>query len=323
MYAIRQHEFGPPETLRYEQVRDPAPAEGQVRIAVEASGVHLIDTAIRRGQSWGFPLPALPMVPGREVAGTVDEVGAGVDDDWLGRRVVAHLGLASGGYAERSVAAAEAVHEIPTGLAPDAAVAAIGTGRTAVAILDIAAVRAGEVVLVTGAAGGLGTLFVQAARAAGATVVGVAGGHRKAARLRALGATVVADNHDPGWAGGVQEALGDRAPTLVLDGVGGALGREALALLGAGGRIVLFGGASGEPTQLTTADLAGRGLTATWALGQRPSPERLRELERRALEAFASGRFVPLTHGFPLADAAASHAAVEARATIGKTVLVP
>ena len=139
MYAIRQHEFGPPETLRYEQVRDPAPAEGQVRIAVEASGVHLIDTAIRRGQSWGFPLPALPMVPGREVAGTVDEVGAGVDDDWLGRRVVAHLGLASGGYAERSVAAAEAVHEIPTGLAPDAAVAAIGTGRTAVAILDIAA----------------------------------------------------------------------------------------------------------------------------------------------------------------------------------------
>ena len=150
MYAIRQYEFGPPETLRYEQVRDPAPAEGQVRIAVEASGVHLIDTAIRRGQPWGFPLPALPMVPGREVAGAVDEVGAGVDDDWVGRRVVAHLGLASGGYAERSVAAAAAVHEIPAGLAADAAVAAIGTGRTALAILDIAAVRAGEVVLVTG-----------------------------------------------------------------------------------------------------------------------------------------------------------------------------
>ena len=154
-------------------------------------------------------------------------------------------------------------------------------------------------------------------------MVGVAGGPEKAARVRALGATVVADHREPGWAERVRAALGEREASVVLDGVGASLGREALGLLRAGGRIVLFGWASGEPTQISTNDLIGRGLTATWALGQRPSPERRRELETRALGEFVSGRLVPLTHRFGLAEAAAAHAAVEARATIGKTVLVP
>jgi NADPH:quinone reductase len=139
MHAIRQYEFGPPESLLYEELPDPVPAEGQVRIAVEAAGVHLIDTAIRRGEPWGYPVPDLPMVPGREVAGKVEVVGPGVDEAWIGRRVVAHLGPVSGGYAERAVASADALHEIPGDLAAAAAVAAIGTGRTAVAILEVAA----------------------------------------------------------------------------------------------------------------------------------------------------------------------------------------
>jgi NADPH2:quinone reductase len=323
VYAIRQHQFGPPETLRYERVPDPLPGERQVRIAVEACGVHLIDTAIRRGETWGYPVPELPMVPGREVAGTVEAVGTGVDGAWSGRRVVVHLGPASGGYAELAVAPVEAPHELPAGLSADAAVAAIGTGRTAIAILDVASIAPDDVVLVTGAAGGLGNLFIQAALATGASVVGVAGGPEKVARVRSLGADVVADHGDPDWPDRVREALGDRNASLVLDGVGGRLGRDALGLLGVRGRIVLFGWAAGEPTKISTKDLMSRGLTATWALGQRPTPERQRELERRALEEFASGRLVPLTHPFPLARAAAAHAAVEGRATIGKTVLVP
>ena len=93
MHAIRLHAFGPPENLQYEEVPDPAPAEDQVRIAVQASGVHLIDTTLRSGIQMGpLPLPALPAIPGREVAGLVDGVGPGVDDEWIGRRVVAHLG---------------------------------------------------------------------------------------------------------------------------------------------------------------------------------------------------------------------------------------
>jgi NADPH2:quinone reductase len=322
MHAIRQYEFGPPESLLYEELPDPVPAEDQVRIAVEAAGVHLIDTAIRRGERWGYPVPDLPMVPGREVAGRVDVVGPGVDEVWLGRRVVAHLGPVSGGYAERAVAPAGALHRIPADLAAAAAVAAIGTGRTAVAILEVAALTEEDVVVVTAAAGGLGNLLVQAARVAGADVVGLAGGPEKTERVRALGASIAVDYREPGWSDRVRESLGEREPSVVLDGVGGDLGREAMGLLGRGGRLLLFGWSSGEATQISTKDLMERSLTAAWALGQRGAWQRQRELETKALAEFASGRLVPLIQSFPLADAAAAHTAIENRDTVGKTVLV-
>src|SRR5688500_19672392 len=98
VHAIRQRQFGPPDVLRLEEVPDLHPGPDQVRIAVAASGVHLVDTAIREGVHGGpFPPPTLPMTPGREVAGVVDELGDGVDASALGQRVVAHLGPASGG----------------------------------------------------------------------------------------------------------------------------------------------------------------------------------------------------------------------------------
>jgi NADPH2:quinone reductase len=322
--AIRQYAFGPPENLHYDEVPDPIPGEGQVRIAVEAGGVHLVDTVIRRGVAGGpFPLPDLPMTPGREVAGTVDAVGPGTDAAWRGRRVVAHLGAASGGYAERAVAPAGALHEIPGHLAADQAVAMIGTGRTAMGILEVAALTAQDVVLVPAAAGGLGSLLVQAGRGAGAVVVGLAGGPKKTERVRALGATVVVDYLRTDWPDRVRDALGDRPASVVLDGVGGAAGRAALDLLGVGGRIVLFGWSSGEPTAVTTQDLIARGLTAT-AIGPRllRRPGGLRDLETRALQEAAAGRLVPVIQRFPLAQAAAAHGALETRATYGKTVLV-
>jgi NADPH2:quinone reductase len=227
MHAIRQYEFGPPEKLRYEELPDPSPASDQVRIAVEASGVHLIDTAIRNGEGPEYyARPELPMVPGREVAGVVEAVGAGADESWADRRVVAHLGLASGGYAAKALAPAAALHEIPARLDADAAVAMIGTGRTATAILDTAALRAEDVVLVTAAAGGLGALFIQAARNAGASVVGVAGGTEKTERVRDLGATAAVDYLSPGWPERVRDALQGREVSVVLDGVGGELGRQ-------------------------------------------------------------------------------------------------
>jgi NADPH2:quinone reductase len=173
MHAIRQHAFGPPSTLEYETVPDPSPGAGQVRIAVEAAGVHLLDTVIRRGESGGpFPLPDLPAIPGREVAGTVVATGPGVDPAWEGRRVVAHLGQASRGYAESVVTDAARLHALPAGLDERVAVAMIGTGRTALGVLDVARPTAADVVLVTGAAGGLGALLVQGALRAGAQVIG-------------------------------------------------------------------------------------------------------------------------------------------------------
>jgi NADPH:quinone reductase len=262
-----------------------------------------------------FPLPDLPAIPGREIAGVVAAVGDDVDDAWIGRRVVAHLGQASRGYAERVVTDVARLHVLPDGVSPAAAVAMIGTGRTALGVLDVAEVTDEDVVLVTGAAGGLGALLVQGALRAGATALGAAGGEEKVARVRALGATGL-DYLGPDWGDGVDGV------TLVLDGVGGAAGRTALELLEPGGRIVLFGWSSGTPTQLTTDDLLARSLTASAGLGPHIT-RRLRELEERALAAVAAGELTPvLDERFTLARAAEAHAALEARGTVGKVVLV-
>ncbi len=326
MQAIRQHEFGPPEVLRLEDLPDLRPGAGEVRIAVEAAGVHLLDTTIRQGVAAGpFPLPALPMTPGREVAGTVDELGAGVASTWRGQRVVAHLGQASGGYASQAVAPVVAVRAIPEDLASDAAVALIGTGRTAMAVLDHAPLGADDVVVITGAAGGLGSLLVQSGHHAGAVVVGLAGGPAKVARVVALGADVAVDYDAPGWTDVVREQLDGAAATVVLDGVGGERGRGAFDLLGPGGRIVLFGYSSGEVTPFTSADLAARALSASWSIGAAMMRRfgSLEPLERMALAEAAAGRWQPVVTRFALADAAAAHRAVVGRRTVGKTVLVP
>jgi NADPH:quinone reductase len=326
MRAIRLHEFGPPENLIYEEVEDPQPAPGQVRIVVAAAGVHLIDTTIRAGVQRGpLPLPDLPAIPGREVAGVVDAVGSGVEEGWIGRRVVAHLGSASGGYAELAVREANAVHALPDGVAEDEAVAMIGTGRTTLGILEVARLTPGDVALITAAAGGIGSLLVQAVREAGATAVGLAGGEAKVARVRELGATVAIDYTARDWTEAVREALGDAQLTVAFDGVGGAVGRGALELLAPGGRLILFGWSSGEPTRLSASDLFARGLTASAAIGPRilSRPGGVRDLEERALAALADGRLVPLMQRFALAEAGAAHAALETRATVGKTVLVP
>jgi NADPH:quinone reductase len=322
VHAVRLHAFGPAENLRYEEIPDPAPGADQVRIRAEVSGVHLIDTTLRRGVAMGpLPLPDLPAIPGREVAGVADAVGPDVDERLVGRRVVTHLGAASGGYAELAVAPAGALYEVPDHVPSDVAVAMIGTGRTAVGILDAAALTGDDAVLVTAAAGGLGTLFVQAARNVGAVAVGVAGGPEKVDRVRASGAEVAVDYLEPDWPDRVRDALGDRDVSVVLDGVGGEAGRAAMELLGVGGRHVMFGWSAGEPTAVTTQDLMSRGLTVT-AIGPRLLP-RLRELETRSLQEAAAGRFTPLVQHFPLARAADAHRALETRATTGKVVLVP
>ncbi|TCN37964.1 NADPH2:quinone reductase [Kribbella orskensis] len=324
MHAVRLHEFGPAENLSYEQVLDPVPGAGQVRIAVEAAGVHLLDTALRAGTAGGGPVapPQLPTIPGREVAGTVDAVGPDVDQAWLGKRVVVHLGPVPGGYAEQAVAKVESLHEIPDHLDGATAVATIGTGRTAAGILEQAALSADDVVLVTAAAGGMGSLFVQSARNVGATVVGLAGGPEKVRQVRDLGAQYAIDYTAGDWTEQVKEHLAERELTVVLDGVGGENGQKAFDLLGVGGRILMFGWSGGGPVQVTTEDLMDRGLTATWAIGPKLM-RKLRALETAALQESVEGRWAPVVTRFPLAKAADAHRALENRETIGKVVLIP
>jgi len=327
MHAIRQYEFGPPEVLRYEEVDEPQPGPGEVRIAVRAAGVHLVDTNIRAGEG---PWPvSLPMTPGREVAGDVESVGQGVDESWLGRRVVAHLGPSpapnNGGYAEFAVAKAASLHALPDHVGYDAAVAMIGTGRTTMAILEGAGLQPDDVALVTAAAGGIGSLVVQAAAKAGATVVALAGGAEKVDLARKLGASVAIDYREADWPARVAEALGERAVTVVFDSVGGEAGRAAFDLLGPGGRQLIYGWSSGSPTSFTPEEVVERGITVSGVLGRvQQRRGNLRDLEEAALAALAAGDLVPLVDSrYPLSNAAEAHAALESRGTVGKVVLIP
>ncbi|MFJ3512540.1 zinc-binding dehydrogenase [Streptomyces luteogriseus] len=327
MHAIRLHAFGPAENLAYEQVEDPRPAPGQVRIAVRAAGVHLLDAALREGMPGGpaNEPAALPTVPGREVAGIVESLGDGVPARWLGKRVVAHLGFVPGGYAELAVTEAERLHDIPGDLDFAEAVAMIGTGRTAMGILQFAELGPDSVVIVPAAAGGIGTLLVQYAKNAGATVVGLAGGPEKTARVQEGGADLAVDYKDPAWPAKVRAHLGGRRATVVFDGVGGDIAREAVALLGPGGRHIVFGW-SGEGIRdggPYLVDGVSEQVLGPVMLGKAGGPDPVRTLELRALAEAAAGRLTPAVQRFPLAEAAAAHRALETRGTIGKVVLEP
>ncbi|MEV5845874.1 zinc-binding dehydrogenase [Streptomyces sp. NPDC051985] len=324
MHAIVLHAFGPAENLVHEKTEDPVPGPGQVRIAVAAAGVHLLDTALRAGHQGPAPRPAvLPTIPGREVAGVVESLGDGVDGLWLGRRVVAHLGFAPGGYAELAVTEVERLHEVPANLGFPEAVAMIGTGRTALGILQFVEPGPESVILVPAAAGGVGTLLVQYAKHAGATVIGLAGGPEKVERVRADGADLALDYTDPGWPDRVRERFA--AVTVVLDGVGGEVAREAVALLGDGGRHLVFGWSAegvGDGRGHFVDGLSERVLGPAM-LRRTGGPDPLRTLELRALAEAAHGRLRPAVTRFPLAEAATAHRALETRATIGKVVLEP
>ncbi|MER5209995.1 zinc-binding dehydrogenase [Streptomyces sp. NPDC002838] len=326
MHAIRLHAFGPAENLTYEQVEDPVPGAGQIRIAVAAAGVHLLDTALREGMQGPLPEPpTLPTIPGREVAGTVESLGEGVADLWLGKRVVAHLGFAPGGYAELAVTDVERVHEIPANLDAAQAVAMIGTGRTTMGILQFAELGPDSVAVIPAAAGGIGTLLVQYAKNAGATVIGLAGGPDKVAQVQANGADLAVDYKDPAWPDKSRAYLGGRTATVVFDGVGGEVARETTALLGPGGKHIVFGWSGeglhdGKPYLVDGVSEQVLGPVMTQKAG---GPNPVRTLELRALTEAAAGRLTPAVQRFPLAETATAHRALETRGTTGKVVLEP
>jgi NADPH2:quinone reductase len=317
--AVILQEFGPPDVLVAGEAPEPSAGANEVVIDVEFANVTFVETQIRAGTPPNpAMLPSLPTIPGSGVGGVVAAVGPGVDVDLIGRRVVASLG-GSGGYAERAVAASERLVEVPDNLELRDAVALLADGRTALSLIRLAKPREGETVLVEAAAGGVGTLLVQLARNAGAQVVALAGGERKLSVARELGADVAIDYREDGWAQRVRDAVGE--VDVVFDGVGGDVGLATFALLRTGGRFCPFGMASGSFAPIPAQEAEARGVALL--RGGPPSPEDLTELTRAALEEAAAGRLRPIVgQAVPLEDAAAAHAAIEARATIGKTLLV-
>ena len=315
MRAVWLRETGGPEKLVPGEAPDPVAGPGEVLIDVELANVTFVETQVRAGTA-PFSLE-LPAIPGNGVGGVVAEVGPGADAGLAGRRVVSSLG-GSGGYAERAVAAAAAAIEVPAGLGLDAALALLADGRTAMSLVRAAAPRAGERVLVEAAAGGVGSLLVQLSAARGADVVAAAGGERKLELARELGARVAVDYREPDWAERVREARG--GVDVVFDGVGGEVAQTAFELLAAGGRMVSFGLASGQWAQLSEEEVAARGVSLVRP--GRPTPEEQRELTESALAEAAAGRLRPVIgQRFPLERAADAHAAIESRATVGKTLL--
>jgi NADPH:quinone reductase len=312
--AVVIREFGPPEVLEPAEVAEVRAGPGEAIIDVEFANVTFVETQIRAGRApHPSMLPALPAILGNGVGGRVAPVGAGLG----GRRVVASLN-GTGGYAERVAVDAGRLIEVPDGMALREAVALLADGRTALALAGRAGLRAGDTVLVEAAAGGVGTLLVQIARNAGARVVALAGQERKLAVARDLGADLAIDYDHGDWPQRVREAVG--RVDVVFDGVGGDIGRDAFGLLGDGGRFCAFGMASGSFTPVTPDLARERGVTLLQGAGM--SPQDLAALARAALAEAAAGRIRPVIgQEFGLAAASAAHAAIEARATVGKTLL--
>jgi NADPH2:quinone reductase len=317
MKAVWLEEFGGPEVLVAADAPDPVLGLGQALIEVSFANITFVETMFR-ASGFGPFATKLPMIPGNGVGGVVVSVGAEVDDRLIGKRVVASTG-GSGGYAERAAVDAGGVVEVPEGLELDDAVALLADGRTAIMLVRKAGLREGERVLVEAAAGGVGTLLVQLAQAAGARIVAAAGGASKVEVARGSGVEVAVDYRESGWAEQVREAVG--ALDIVFDGVGGDIGESAFGLLDRGGRMVRFGMASGSWARISDETAAGRGVELIGL--SRLAPEETRVLTKDAMAEAAAGRLRPVIgQRFTLDRAADAHAAIESRATVGKTLLV-
>jgi NADPH:quinone reductase len=323
MRVVRALRFGGPEVLVADREPEPVAGPGQVVVEVSVAAIDFVQTQLRRGWTPGPPLPTPPYVPGSSIAGHVGSVGEGVNPGWIGRRVVGHTASGGGGNAERAVVAVEELVPVPAGLGLPEAAALLDDGPTALGLVTGAGVGPGEWVLVEAAAGGVGGLLVQLARAAGARVVGAARGRPKLELARALGAEAVVDYSEPGWPERVRAAAGGRGVDVVFDGVGGRIGREALDAVAPEARFSVHGAASRAVTVVDPPEARRRRVTvigleqlATFGTGAR---ERLDHVLAEA----AAGRITPtIGRVFPLERADAAHAAIEAREVLGKTLLL-
>ncbi|WP_228807842.1 zinc-binding dehydrogenase [Nocardia otitidiscaviarum] len=329
MRAVEAKAFGGPEVLTVTEVADPTAGPGEVVVEVAAADVMFLDVALRSGSGVDFFPVTPPYVPGGAVAGVVRAVGAGVDASWIGRRVATATAASAvgggkpvGGYAERAVAKAEALTVIPEGVDFTQAAALVHDGRTALTVAEVAGIGPDSRVLITAAGGGVGTLLVQVAKAAGATVVAAARGRAKLQLAQRLGADAVVDYSEPDWTDRVRSALGGAGVDIVFDGAGGDLGSRALATMARGARIIGFGNAAGGFADFDHEDAAAREITIVGLLELTKSDIDWEPALGRALAEVAAGRLeVVVGQTFPLDRASAAHAAIEARTAVGRTVL--
>jgi NADPH2:quinone reductase len=294
-------------------------------VSVAACDVLFLDTVIRSGRAaqW-FPV-APPYIPGGAVGGRVVETGDGVPASWLGRPVIGLTGAGGdgGGYASAAVVPVDRLIDVPDGVDLSEATALSHDGATALALAERTGIDPGQRVLVMGAAGGLGALLIQLARRADAQVIGAARGEAKLALIRELGTDAAVDYSEPGWTKRVTELAGGAGPDVVFDGVGGDLGQEAFGITATGGRFSAHGAPAGGFAAISHEEAASRGVTVRGIEQAQFQPAEHAEFVRRALGDLAAGRIKPVIgQRFPLDQAAMAHSGIEARTSIGKTLLV-
>lgn len=323
MRAIRCHELGGTEVLRYEDVSEPQLDATQVLIKVAAAGVNYSDLGCRKG---GYSISqSLPTVLGLEVAGTVSQLGAEVTDFVPGQRVMAWVG--EGGYAEYAKAPTDAVYSIPDTLGFEAAAGMPVVFLTAYHILKTCArVQSHESVLVQAGAGGVGTIAVQLAKLWGARVFATASTEEKVRRIRELGVGEVINYSEKDFVSEVLRMTDRRGVDIVLECVGGEVLTKSLACLVPMGRLVIYGRASGSLPVLDSAQILTRNITVSGLhLGMPPWHAAMhRQAMHELLEMVRTGALQPVIDcTFPLAQARDAHRYLTERRTVGKVVLVP
>jgi NADPH:quinone reductase len=313
---------GGPEALEWSELPTTAPGPGEVRVVQHAIGVNFIDTYYRKGH---YPWPMTPLIPGGEAAGVVDAVGEGAAFK-VGDRVAYTLPI--GAYRTRRVVPADRLVKLPDGIAFDVAASMMLKGLTTQFLLNSCyIVKAGDIVLVHAAAGGVGLLMGQWLKSLGAIAIGTVGSADKIAVAKAGGYAHVVDYRADDFAVRVKDITGGKGCDVVYDSVANDTWRGSLKCLRRRGLFVCFGQSSGPITDFKFTDLvAGGSLYAT-----RPTLfdyiKTGDELQMRAADLFAkvaSGAVkANIGQRLSLRDAAQAHRDLEARRTTGSTILLP
>ncbi len=313
MKAIQIQEFGGPEALEYVDLDDPTPGEGEVLVEVARAGVNFADTHATRNDY--LAEQTLPLIPGAEVSGRTPD----------GRRVAALLG--SGGYAERVAVPESLLIPLPDEVDDDQAAAILLQGLTAMALVHrCARIEAGETIVVEAAAGGTGTLAVQIAKRAGAKVIGLASSEEKRELVARLGADATVDSRAEDLGAAIREANGGERVDAVLHMSGGEAFDAELGVLAPLGRMVVFGIASREQRDVSTAALlrGSKSVIGFWLVHLLMRRDLVTPMIGELLAAVAAGELEVTVGGVhPLSEAARAHEDLIARRTSGKLLLDP
>jgi len=322
MKAIRVDRTGGPEVLQLVDVPEPVPGPGEALVRQSAIGINYIDVYVRTGLYKKPP----PFTNGREGAGVVEAVGEGVTEVKPGDRVAYAATPNLGGYAEKNVVPARELVPIPDGVDDADACAVMLQGMTAHYLAhDTFPLHAGHVALVHAAAGGVGSLLVQLAKARGATVVATVGTEDKAALARGYGADHVIVYAEEDFADATRALIGEHAVDVAYDSVGKETWERSLGLLRPRGMLVSFGNASGAVTEFSPLTLSQKGslfLTRPTLFNYTATVEELDWRANDVLNWIAQGKLKLHIHKvYPLSDTAQAHNDLESRNTTGKLLL--